>query len=336
MTGVERVLCALRRGQPDRAPTFEWLIDRQVREALYPSAADEFNFAEQAGLDGVVVYEDIKQEVIDATAYRDEWGITYRRTREEYPVAIDHPIKSPGQIETLRIPDPVAEYHFESLRKAVRRFKGDRAILFRLRDAYSMPRYLRGVENLMMDIALDPETVRRLVSISVDYYGKMAHAATEQGADVLWSSDDYCDNRGPLMGATRWKELFLPGLRQLVSKATSTGLPFIKHADGNINPILPELVGAGINCIDPIDAEAGMDLASIKERFGGKIAIKGGVPVSRVLSLGTLQEVERSVEDCLRIGGAGGGYIVSSSSDITSSVKPENYRRMLQVIGVIK
>ncbi len=332
MNGVERVLCALKLGQPDRIPTFEWLIDRHVRKAIYPDSSNEFDFIELAGLDGVVVYEYARKDIINQTTYRDEWGITFKIETEEYPVAVDFPIKDLSQIDSVKIPDPCAEYRFTTLRKAVDRFKGDRAILFRLRDSYSLPRYLRGMENLMMDLILNPDAVQKLVSISVDYYGRMAHVAAEIGADVLWTSDDYCDNRGPVMGPDLWRKFFLPGLRQLVSEAKSTGLPFIKHADGNINPIIDDMVETGIDCIDPIDVEAGMDLASVKEKYGNRIAIKGGVPVSAVVSLGTLSDVEESVRNCLRIGGAGGGYIISSSSDITASVKPENYLRMLEII----
>ena len=106
------------------------------------------------------------------------------------------------------------------------------------------------------------------------------------------------------------------------------GKPFIKHCDGNINPIVEDLVEAGIDGIDPIDTSAGVDLADIKVRFGNRVAVKGGVPVA-LLCEGSPQQVRACVKECLDIAGPE-GYILSSTSDITASVKPENYAAMLE------
>ncbi len=331
MTSVERVLTALQGREPDRVPTFEWLIDRRMIQALHPGC-DLFDFVEQAGLDGVVVYDDYRKEWLTESTYRDEWGITMAVTAEEYPIGIDFPLKDPEQLADLTPPDPCAEWRFDSLRAAVRRFKGQKAILFRLRDAYALPRYLRGLENLMMDLVLNPDLVRALVELSVNYYTLMAHRAIELGADVLWTSDDYCDNKGPLMGPKRWREFFLPGLSRLVKNVKEAGYLFIKHCDGNINPIIADLIDTGLDCLDPIDAEAGVNLAEVKAKYGHRVAIKGGLPVGSVLSQGTPGQVASAVKRCLLDAGMGGGYILSSSSDITASVQPGNYQAMLKAL----
>ena len=331
LSGFERVMTVLDLEEPDRVPTFEWSINKQVREAIFPGVS-EFDFVERADLDGVIVYADYETERLTEKTYRDEWGITYAETEEDYPTGIDFPVKEPEQIDELVVPDPSTPRRFESLREAVRRFKGKRAILFRLRDAYSLPRYLRGMNNIMMDFALNPDLVQRLVDISIDYYTKMAHSAMELGTDAFWTSDDYCDNRGPIMGPGPWREFILPGLTRLVEVVRSEGYHFIKHNDGNINSILPEMVEAGISCIDPIDAEAGMSLKEIKNTYGDRIAVKGGLPVTGVLVNGTAQDVVQAVRRCITEGGQGGGYILSSSSDIIASVKPENYLTMLEAV----
>lgn len=156
----------------------------------------------------------------------------------------------------------------------------------------------------------------------------MAEIASEIGADVFWSSDDYCDNRGPVMGPELWCSICLPGLKQLIENIKKTKKPFIKHCDGNINSIFDYMIDAGIDCIDPIDVNAGVNLADIKKRAGNRIAIKGGVPVS-LLCNGSIDDVRQSVIGCIETAGPG-GYILSSSGDITASVKPENYAEMLK------
>lgn len=143
MTSLERVLTALRGGEPDRIPSFEWLIDRRVIQALYPGD-DLFDFVEHAELDAVVIYADSRKEWLSDSSYIDEWGITWTVTTEEYPIGTGYPLQNAQDLAGLRIPDPCADWRFDTLRRAVERFKGKKAILFRLRDAYSLPRYLRG------------------------------------------------------------------------------------------------------------------------------------------------------------------------------------------------
>ncbi|TFG58327.1 MAG: hypothetical protein E4H36_15480 [Spirochaetales bacterium] len=334
LSGLERVLAALSLEEPDRVPTFEWSINGRVRETLFPGSSP-FGFADKAGLDGVVVYEDQQKENTGSHGYRDEWGITYAETEEDYPTAVGHPLESfDGQAEdiavSLTIPDPQADWRFESLREAVKRFKGRKAIVFRLRDAFSLPRNLRGMQNLMIDFVLNPDLVRQLTDISIDFNIKTAYRAMELGADIFWTSDDYCDNRGPTMGPEIWREFILPGLRRLVQTIRKEGYHFIKHNDGNIRSILPEMADTGISCIDPIDTGAGMDLAETKQNFGSRLAIKGGFPAEPVLCRGAREDVEEEVKRCLKAAAYGGGYILSTSSDIISSVKPENYLAMLE------
>ena len=130
------------------------------------------------------------------------------------------------------------------------------------------------------------------------------------------------------MGPQRWQTLCLPGLKRLIRAVKQLGKPLIKHCDGNVNPIVEDLVEAGIDCIDPIDTGAGVELADIKARFGNRVAIKGGVPVT-LLCEGSPRQVRACVKQCLEIAGPA-GYILSSTSDITASVKPENYAAMLE------
>jgi uroporphyrinogen decarboxylase len=322
----ECVLAALRREKPSWVPIFEWLVDRHVREALCPGS-DALGFAEHAGWDAVVVYADDHPSTEGQTQYVDEWGLTVRRATEEYPVVVGHPIKSIRDLESFVPPNPLETWHFRTLRRAVDRFGGEKAIVFRLRDAYSLPRYLVGMENLMILMATESQFVQKLVDLSVDYYVAMARHAATLGADVFWTSDDYCDNRGPVMGSQRWRLLCLPGLQRLIREVKELGKPLIKHCDGNINPIVEDLVAAGIDGLDPIDVGAGVDLADIKTRFVDRVAIKGGVPVT-LLCQGSPQQVRTCVKQCLDVAGPE-GYILSSTSDITASVKPENYAAML-------
>ena len=328
-TSLERVLTVLRHGIPDHVPSFEWEVDDVALAALTPGG-DLFDFVEWADLDGVAIFADERKQRLSERVYIDEWGVTKVKTEEYYPVPIDAPLKEPGDLRALKPPDPCSDWHFETLAKAVDRFGGKRAIVFRTQDSYSIPRYLRGVEAMLTDLILNPDLVREMVEIAVEYNSALAKKAVEIGANAIFSSDDYCDNRGPMMSPKHFHEFLFPGLARVVSAVHAAGVPFIKHTDGNVRPILDDLMAAGIDCLDPLDPLGGMDLADMKARVGQRICLKGNVNIAGPLSLGTPDEVREETLACLRAGMPGGGYILSTSNSVMASVKPANYVAMLE------
>jgi len=99
-----------------------------------------------------------------------------------------------------------------------------------------------------------------------------------------------------------------------------------------ILPIIDMIIDSGIDCLDPLDPVAGMDLGDVKRKYGSRIALKGNVDCSHLMTLGTPDEVAAATRQALAVGAPGGGYILSSSNSIHSSVKPENYMAMLRTV----
>jgi uroporphyrinogen decarboxylase len=110
------------------------------------------------------------------------------------------------------------------------------------------------------------------------------------------------------------------------------GLMVIKHTDGNIMPLIDMIIDSGIDCLDPIDPVAGMDLGLIKRTYGNRIAVKGNVDCAHTLTFKSVEETVQETKQCLELGMEGGRYIISSSNTIHSEVKPDNYRAMLDTI----
>lgn len=329
LTSLERVLTVLRHGVPDHVPSFEWEVDDVALATLTPGG-DLFDFVDWADLDGVAIFADEHKRRLSDRVYVDEWGVTKTKTEEYYPVPIDAPLKDPGALRSLKIPDPCADWHFETLAKAVDRFGGKRAIVFRTQDSFSIPRYLRGAEAMLTDFILNPDLVRDMVEIAVDYNSALAKKAVDIGADAIFTSDDYCDNRGPMMSPKHFHEFLFPGLKRVVSAVHAAGVPFIKHTDGNVRPILDDLIAAGIDCLDPLDPLGGMDLLETKARVGQRICLKGNVNIGGALSLGTPEDVRAETLACLKAGMPGGAYILSTSNSVMACVKPANYEAMLE------
>jgi uroporphyrinogen decarboxylase len=97
----------------------------------------------------------------------------------------------------------------------------------------------------------------------------------------------------------------------------------MKHSDGNLYPILEDIVNTGISALHPMEPEV-MDIGDVKRRYGDRICIMGNVDCKYVLPYGTEEDVRRDVRRCIDAAAEGGGFILTSSNSLHANVKPEN------------
>jgi len=314
-------------------PNFEWKVAPNLIEAFVPGG-DYFDFVEKTEHDVVCtapVYKKIK--CIDEDTFIDEFGITRHLTGpDKYSVAIVHPIKSLSDMKSYEPPPLESNLRFKKIDAAVKRFKGNKAILVNLHDVLSFPRDLRGLEALLRDFILCPELVREMVGFSVDYNIELARLAKKHGAEIIGIGDDFADNKGPFVSPEMFRQFLYPEMKRVVKAYKNLGFYVIKHSDGNLMPIIDMIIETGVDCLDPIDPLAGMDIGFIKQKYGDRIAIKGNINCVTTLQNGTPQEVKKEVKECIKKVAPGGGYIISSSNSLHAGVKPELYQVMLDSI----
>lgn len=335
MNGRERVLLALQRKEPDRVPHFEWSIAQNVINAapIWPKFAWGYeSFIEYMDIDAVCAWQIFRLKKVKEDIFRDNVGILRKIAQEDYGMAIESeaPIKCSADLSNFRFPDPEEEDSWIQLKGFVKRFKGEKAIIMKLRDVFSWPRELRGFEALMMDLAFNRDLVIELVTLAAEYGKKCIKIASELGAEIIVTADDIAYNNGLFFSPQDFRELFLPSFKEMVSYAKGLGLYFIKHTDGDITCLLQDFVDAGIDCIDPIDPLGSMSLLEVKKQFGDKICLKGNVPCAGVLDGLDITKVIDETRRCITEAAAGGGYILSSSNSIHAGVPFENYKAMLQ------
>lgn len=333
MTPRERVLAVAQRKTPDRVPHFEWGFDAPIIRTLTRGGTYE-DLIELLGIDAVMAGADYRRRPLGDDLALDEWGITQARGLMGHTIPLDEhaPIKGWKDFEQWSPPDPRAPYRLESLERLIGRFKGDRAIFVYVRDVWSVPRDLMGYMDLMIGCIEKPELVAAIVEQSVDHSIRIAEQAADMGADLVFTGDDIADNQRTLISPKTWEDLFAPHFRRLVEAFHGLGLLHWKHSDGNIMAVIDSLVDAGIDGIDPIDPLGGMDLATIKQKYGNRVALKGNVSCVTTLVDGSKEDVVEEVKSCIRIAGPGGGYVCSSSNSIHAGVKPELYRAMVEAI----
>ena len=331
MTSAERVLCVLRREQPDRIPHFEWIIDKQVREAICPGCTME-EFSVRMGLDAILTGPDFAKEEIAPGKFRNEWGMISEDTGQEHSFPLGGPISTFGDLKKYEPPDPHAAGRYDSIERVVAKYKGDKAVGVHLNDVFSIPRNLMGIENLLMAFVAEPELIKGLVELSVEINIEMAKEVAKRGVDFVFTGDDYAATEGPMISPAMFREFLYEPLKRVMAGFKDAGLTVIKHTDGNIMPILDMILDSEIDCLDPIDPVAGLDIGEFKKKYGDRIALKGNVDCAHTLTFGSEKEVVEETKEVIRKAAHGGGLILSSSNSIHSAVKPGNYLAMWNAI----
>jgi uroporphyrinogen decarboxylase len=337
MNSRERVIAALERRQPDRVPFFECVIDERVMQALLPGC-DYYQFNDWIGLDNASQnrssWSRENVEFIDEEKglFRDKWGVIRAFGPESTPAPVEGPIKSPEDLKHYTPPDPNADDVLGTIPELVERYRGEKAITAICRDAFFNPAFLRGTTQYLMDMVDHPKLVHELVDVCLSYDVPAMQRMVACGMDVVVFGDDYADKNSTLMSPRHFKEFILPGLKRCVDAAHEAGAYVVKHTDGNIMPILDMIVGTGIDALNPLEPQAGMDIGLVKEKYGDRIALIGNIDCGYLLSQAPVEEVRHVTRRTIEIVAPGGGYCLSSSNSIHSSVKPENFMAMVQTL----
>jgi len=180
-------------------------------------------------------------------------------------------------------------------------------------------------------MADDPEGIKREASDMVDRELRRVELfAKHGGVDGFGMCSDYCLNTGPFWSPNQFGEFVAPYLAKTIKAYRDMGFYTIKHTDGNIMPIVDQMLEAKPHALHSIDPQAGVDIAEIKRLYGDQVCIIGNVNCGK-LDTGTDEEVVQSASYALKSGMPGGGYIFSTSNCIYTGMRLSRYELMLDV-----
>lgn len=180
--------------------------------------------------------------------------------------------------------------------------------------AYFVASFVRGMEDLMMDFALRKKYAHYLIEKVTERMMSFLDVLLSQygdGIDIVYMADDYCSQVGPLFSPAVFKEYVVPYLTRVVEKTHKHNKKFLLHCCGAVRPLLPMIVEAGVDMLEPIQIRAeGMEPEGLKRDFGKDICFYGGVDLQDVLCHGSPQTVSDEVKRLIDILGVDGGYIL--------------------------
>ncbi len=188
-----------------------------------------------------------------------------------------------------------------------------------------------GMTDFLVRMITEPEFVRRAIDVYVTRSIAYIDAFLDAGVDAIMTTDDYSDNRGPIMGVDRFREFILPGLQRQCEAVHRGGGCFIKHTDGNTWPILDSFVELGIDAWHGIQPDIGMDLKLLKERYGDQLCFFGGVNCGTLID-GTPQTAREEVRYAIENAARDGGLVITCGNVLQPGTQLANYRAARQAV----
>jgi uroporphyrinogen decarboxylase len=208
----------------------------------------------------------------------------------------------------------------------------DFAVMASGASVFQHPTFLRGIDHLLVDMAIRPEIAHWLIDRFTDFYlvffDRMLTAARGR-IDILRAADDLGTQRSLFFSPEMFRTFIKPRLKKLIDMTHSHGVKFLFHSCGAIRPLIDDLIEIGVDILDPLQAAAdGMEPQVLKDAYGGRICLHGGICTQYLLPNGTPDEVREEVRRRAAILGAGGGYILAPCHVLQTDVPTENIRAM--------
>jgi len=187
-----------------------------------------------------------------------------------------------------------------------------------------------GHEYMLMGMALDPGWVRDMCDVYAELIVNLFEILfAEEGApDGVYFYEDMGFKQKSFMSPAMYKEIVWPAHKRTFDYVHSLGLPVLVHSCGYVEPLVPGLIEAGMDCLQAMEVKAGMDLVRLKKTYGDRIALFGGLDV-RTMVANDRDAIQAELDRKLPAAMEGGGYILHSDHSIPDQVEYETYKFFL-------
>ena len=192
---------------------------------------------------------------------------------------------------------------------------------------------LRGFENTLVDPYLNTADFCALRDRIVEYNLVIIDQWLERGVNGIFFSDDWGSQRGLLMNPDDWCRFYKPSYERMFQRVRDGGADVWMHLCGNVTAILPDLIDAGLNVLNPVQPQA-MDVRQLSREFGGRVCFNGGVDVQGTLIHGSTEDVRREVHELVDLFGRfDGGYIGGTSHSVMPETPLDNVIAMYEAFA---
>jgi len=336
MNSRERILAAINHQPVDRIPTDIWCTG-EVHKKLADHFGDWATAARELQIDGIA---GVGAKYVGPPGPEgcDEWGNRNRLMQYEGGAYWEQCHHALAHAQTC---DDILAYRW--LKAEWYDVSEMRAHAFEARKThavtcgYMAPFYfhnkLRGLEQSLMDPYEYPELTHLLLQKLSDYfydYHRKMFEACEGLIDICQVTDDLGSQTGPMMSLDMYREFYKPHHERFCNLCKEFGIKIFHHDDGSCREFLPDLIGMGVDILNPVQHNCpGMECDGLKRDFGKKLCFHGGIDNQKVLPFGTPEDVRAEVRACIdTLAADGTGYILAPCHNIQPVSPIENILAM--------
>jgi uroporphyrinogen decarboxylase len=333
MTPKERWLAVLQRKTPDRVPMDYWGTDETMDKLKqHLGCADAWSVFRTLHIDRVAAVSPayIGPPVDDD---HDMFGCGFRKVHYDggvYRECVYHPLAGYATIEEVEANYiwPSADWFDYSVLPGQLAGKEEYPIQGGGSEPFLTYAYMRGLEQAYMDLLLNPEFALYCLDKLFDHSYAVSQRIYETipgQVTISYIAEDFGSQQSLLFSPKTIREVFVPRMKRMIDLAHSAGAYVFHHSDGAIRPIIPDMIAAGIDILNPIQWRCrGMERVELKRDFGEQVVFHGGMDNQHTLAFGSVDDVRAEVAYNLEVLGAGGGYILAPCHNIQAVSPPEN------------
>lgn len=329
MNSRERVLAVLAGEIPDRVPWIENYVSNEVMAGLL--GHENFvhaTYSQKIERPGMIrVPPEVHKLVpIDNLSYDlapPRFAKTERLGGHDH--ITEGLIRGKGDLKLLdALPDPDDESLYRPAEEHLKRFKGDLAAIATIRSGPGNTYLSMGIDRFCTKIVTEPDLVKEVLWRFSQWSRRVAKNMQELPFDLFFIPDDIGFGHAPMISLRHFQEFCVPVMRNVIEVMK---LPAIYHSDGNIMPLMEEIIGLGVAGIANMEPGP-MDIDEVKRLYGERVTIVGNIDLHYTLTIGTPEETMAEVKKRLDSLAPGGRYILSSANSLPNYVKPANVRAM--------
>jgi uroporphyrinogen decarboxylase len=350
----ERMLMALNHEEPDRCPMYVGFTpefshrlekDLDLGSDIFHNpngSGNTFQLERSLGVDMLLTHVGWANSYYqEGSEYMDEWGVGWRAVEYSTPYGpghytemVYHPLAQDKAITTYKAPDPNRSALYEDTAWSLRTFKDGYWIVGgTVTTIFEAAWGLRGYERLLQDFALNPDLAEQVLDFPYYYHLEAAKKLVEMGVDMIWLGDDVGAQNAMLISPKMWRRFLKPRMANLIAQLKSIN-PQVKvayHSDGQIYPIIPDLIEIGLDVLNPIQPQS-MDPAKLKNEYGERLCFWGSIDEQYTLPFGTPADVRNEVIQRLKILGKDGGLIIGPTHLVQLDTPMDNFWAMVNSI----
>lgn len=331
MTRRERVIKALRHESTDIVPyNIDFTLQEEERVAKFLGDPD---FVKKIGNHIDCTYFGSSNTELEGSPgyFVDDFGVRWNKNGADKDIGvIDGFVIEEPEIGRYKLP----EIDFESLHNDYRDLVNNGADTFKLGmigfSMFERAWSLRGMENILTDMLLEPEFVHWLLDSICDFNLKIIDLALSYDIDGFYFGDDWGQQSGLIMGPELWRTFIKPRMAKMYARVKSKGKFVIQHSCGDIQQIMPDLIDIGLDVYQTFQPEI-YDIKAIKRQYGSKLSFWGGISTQRLLPYSNPEELKKVVPEMMKILGENGGYIAGPTHSVPGDVPPENIVALIEI-----